>query len=306
MDELQRRHRSLAFVWAVQKKFNDDRGGYLCALIAYYGFLSVFPLLLAAFTIAAYALSGNSSAIHTLEHHIGSYPIVGSAAAQLEGKSLQGSPVALLVGVLGLIWGAQGLAQAAQFTMDEVWNVPDRIRPGFASRLVRSLGWYGTFAIGALITTFISSLGSVLHWSGGPILSTLLAVAVDVGLFLTSFWILTPPGVAVKELVPGAVMAGAAWAILTGVGIGLVHMLAHSNSLYGTFAPVLGLLAFIYLMARVSILSIEVNAVLAGHLWPRSLDNSDLTEADRRQLVDLSNREARVEPDQAVAEAAAR
>jgi uncharacterized BrkB/YihY/UPF0761 family membrane protein len=45
-DGFQQRHRGPALVWAVQRKYNDDRGGQLAALVAYYGFLSVFPCLL--------------------------------------------------------------------------------------------------------------------------------------------------------------------------------------------------------------------------------------------------------------------
>lgn len=297
IDDLQRRWKVTSVVWAVQKKYSDDRGGYLSALITYYGFLSVFPLLLAAFTVVAYVLKGDHSAVASLESHVGSYPIIGPAARQLQGKSLHGQPFALVIGVLGLIWGAQGLAQAAQFTMEEAWNLPNKNRPGFLPRTLRSFGWYLAFGLGVVISTFISSVGTWMHWAGGDILSTLAAVVFDIGLFLVSFWILTPPGIALKDMAPGAVLAGIAWAILTGVGVGLVHLLAHSNSLYGTFTPVLALLGFIYLMARISILGIEANVVRARHLWPRSLDNENLTRADLTQLEQLAGKEERIPPE---------
>ncbi len=298
LDELQRRWRITAFLWAVQKKYSDDRGGYLSALITYYGFLSVFPLLLAAFTVVAYVLSGDHSAISTLEKQVGGYPIIGPAARQLQGKTLHGQPFALVIGVVGLIWGAQGLAQAAQFTMEEAWNQPNKNRAGFVGRTVRSFAWYAVFGLGVVISTFVSSVGTWMHWAGGDILSTLVAVVFDAGLFLASFWILTPEDLAVKDLVPGAAVAGIAWAVLTGVGVGLVHLLAHSNSLYGTFTPVLALLGFIYLMARISILCIEANVVRARGLWPRSLNNENLTRADLVQLEQLAGKEERVKPEQ--------
>jgi uncharacterized BrkB/YihY/UPF0761 family membrane protein len=286
----------------VQKKYSDDRGGYLSALITYYGFLSIFPLLLAGFTVVAYVLSGDQSAVRSLENHVGSYPIIGPAAHQLAGKSLHGQSLALIIGVLGLIWGAQGLAQAAQFTMEEAWNLPNKNRLGFVPRTIRSFGWYAAFGLGVVISTFISSIGTWMHWSGGPALSTLVAVVFDIGLFTVSFWILSPPGVGVRDLLPGAVVAGNAWAILTGVGLGLVHLLAHSNSLYGTFAPVLALLGFLYLMARISILCIEANVVKARHLWPRSLNNENLTAADLTQLEQLAGKEERIPPERVKAE----
>lgn len=298
IDRLQRRWRVTSFLWAVQKKYSDDRGGYMAALVTYYGFLSIFPLLLAAFTIIAFVLSGDKSAAHSLDAHISSYPIVDKIAPGLSKGTLHGSTIALVVGVLGLIWGSQGLAQAAQFTMDEAWNVPNKTRPGFVSRTVRSFGWYLAFGIGALVATSVASLGQALHWAGGDVLSTLAAFVVDIGLFLLSFWILTPDGIAVRDLVPGAIGAGAAWAILTGVGIRLAQLLSHSNPAYGSFATVLGLLALIYLNARITIYCIEANVVRARRLWPRSLTSNNLTEADLRQLDGLAGKEERIEPEQ--------
>ncbi|HEX4864005.1 MAG TPA: YhjD/YihY/BrkB family envelope integrity protein, partial [Acidimicrobiales bacterium] len=258
IDSWQQRYRGLAFGYAVQKKFSDDRGGYLAALITYYAFLSIFPLLLAVFTVVAYVLAGDKSAISTLEKHIGSYPIIGTAAQQLKGAKLHGSPLALVVGVGGLLWGATGLAQSIQFAMDEAWNIPAKDRPGFVDRLWRTFAWYAVFGLGIVASTFVAALGSWLHWSGGIILSTLGALVLNVALFLVSFWLLSP-SVAVRDLLPGAIVAGAVWTFLTGIGIGLTHKLAHSNALYGTFGPVLGLLAFLYLGARITMYSVEAN-----------------------------------------------
>jgi len=298
IDETQRRSRPASFLWAVQKKYSDDRGGYLAALVTYYGFLSIFPLLLAAFTVIAYVLSGDKSAAHSLQSHIQSYPIIDKIAPGLSKGTLHGSPLALVVGVVGLIWGSQGLAQAAEFTMEEAWNIPNKTRPGFVSRTLRSFGWYGAFGILALIATSVSSLGKAFHWVGGPILSTALSFLVDVVLFLVSFWILTPSKIPFRQLVPGAIGAGAAWAILTGVGVSLTSKLAHTNPMYGSFATVLGLLALIYLNARITIYCIEANVVKARRLWPRALTSENLTEADLRQLDQLAGKEERIEPEE--------
>ena len=296
LDAWQRKRPVTAFLWAVQKKYSDDRGGYLSALVAYYGFLSVFPLLLAVFTIIAYVLASDHSAAATLENHIRSYPIIDKIAPGLTKGTLHGSPAALVVGVLGLLWGSQGLAQATQFTMDQAWNVPNRVRPGFLSRTARSFGWYLAFGTGVIVATFVTSLGQALHWAGGDVLSTVASVFVDIGIFVVSFRILTPSGVSTRDLLPGAVVAGTAWAILTGVGVSLTAHLAHSNPMYGSFATVLGLLALIYLNARITIYCIEANVVHARRLWPRSLSVGDPTSADERQQHDLTAREERLRP----------
>lgn len=302
LDAFQRRYRMTAFVFGVLKKFGDDHGSYLAALITYYAFISIFPLLLAAFTVVAYALSGDKTAITALERHVGSYPIIGPAADQLAGQSLKGSPAALVIGVLGLVWGAMGLAQAAQHSMNQAWNVAGRDRRPFGIRLLRGVAWYVVFGLGIAASTFVTSLGSIFNWSGGPALSGLLALLINVGLFALSFRILSPAAASMRDLMPGAIFGGAVWTLLTGVGVGLAHTLAHSNALYGSFAPILALLAFLYLSARLTLYGIEANVVKAQRLWPRSLTNRDLGPADKVQLAGLAKREERVERQTVVVE----
>jgi YihY family inner membrane protein len=284
IDAFQQRHRVTAFLFGVQKKYSDDRGGQLAALVTYYGFLSIFPLLLAAFTIVAYVLAGDTHAISTLESHLGNEPILGQAARDLRGKQLHGSPLALVVGVAGLIWGAMGLAQVAQQTMNDAWNVPRRDRTGFRTRMLRGLGWYVLFGV-----------GSVMGWAGGTSVSALAAFAINEVIFVVSFWVLSPPAASRRQHLPGATFAAVMWTVLTGVGTGLTHKLAHTNPLYGSFGSVLGLLALLYLAARLTIYGIEANVVLARRLWPRSLTNHRLSDADKEQLVSLARREERVE-----------
>ena len=49
----------MRFVAAVIKKFSDDQAGQLAALISYYGFVSLFPLLLVFVTILGFVLQGD-------------------------------------------------------------------------------------------------------------------------------------------------------------------------------------------------------------------------------------------------------
>ncbi len=46
LDGLQRRNRAVGLIVAVIYKYADDQGGYLAALIAYYGFVPLLLLLL--------------------------------------------------------------------------------------------------------------------------------------------------------------------------------------------------------------------------------------------------------------------
>jgi hypothetical protein len=68
-------------------------------------------------------------------------------------------------------------------------------------------------------------------------------------------------------------------------GAYLIHHYLHSDSVYGVFATVLGLVAWLYLAAEITVYCAEINVVLARLLWPRSVIQPPLTEADRASLA---------------------
>ena len=59
----------------------------------------------------------------------------------------------------------------------------------------------------------------------------------------------------------------------------------HTDSVYGVFASVLGLLAWIYLAAEIAVLAAETKVVLARQFWPRAIVQPPLTAADRAVLA---------------------
>jgi membrane protein len=180
------------------------------------------------------------------------------------------------------------------YANDQVWNIPYPDRRSKVPAMAYGLAWYAIFGLGAIASTFLNSLSSVLNWGpAGPYLAALPALVVNVALFTVSFRLLSPAVASLRALVPGAAVAGLIWTVLNGVGVGLTHRLAHANPLYGSFAGVLGLLAFIYLTARLTLYCAEANAVAAEGLWPRSLLTDTPSDADRRQLTSMARRENR-------------
>jgi uncharacterized BrkB/YihY/UPF0761 family membrane protein len=138
VDAFQQGHRVPGFAFGVIKKFGDDRAGSLAALVAYYTFLAVFPLLLLLVTILGFFASHNSDFQHRLvDSTLAEFPIIGDQIAR-NVNSLQATGLGLVVALIGLAWGSLGFTQAAQHAMAEVWNVPGVDRPGFFPRLARS------------------------------------------------------------------------------------------------------------------------------------------------------------------------
>jgi YihY family inner membrane protein len=300
VDTFQQDHRPAAFGFGVIKKFGDDRGGSLAALITYYGFLAVFPLLLLLTTVLGFLMDKNSHARQTiLTSALRDFPIVGDQLAKSV-HPLKGSPVGLIVGLLGLVWGSMGISQAAQYAMAEIWNIPGEHRPGFFPRLVRSLMLLGVLALGVVLTAAIVSLGAWAPLGGfGRVLVPLVSVALNVSLFVLGFRVLTP-AIATRDLLPGAIVGGVGWSILQVVGALLVgHNLRHASQVYGYFASVLGLVSWLYLSAQLALYASEINVVRARRLWPRSIVQPPLTEADKRTLDNIAEQGKR-RPEQEV------
>ncbi|MDQ1413609.1 MAG: hypothetical protein QOE07_2197 [Acidimicrobiaceae bacterium] len=284
LDGFQKRHRRLALVVGLFKKYGDDRGGYLAALIAYYGFLSLFPLLLLFYTATSYILPHYPEAQRSLTNSvIGEFPVIGPQLRENAGHPLHGSSLALVFGLLGLAWGALGVSQILQETMYQVWDVPRRIRPKFVTRIVKGLLLFGLLGVGVAGTTVVSSLGSVLNWGPfGSVLAALPAAVVNIGVFYCMFRILSPPDIKGGAVLPGAVMAGIGWQVLQTVGVNLVsHQLRHASQVYGVFGFTLALLSFLYLAGQLTVYSAELNVVKARHLWPRSILPEDEAQAAR-------------------------
>jgi uncharacterized BrkB/YihY/UPF0761 family membrane protein len=157
------------------------------------------------------------------------------------------------------------------------------------------------FGLGVVATTALASLPSL----GGhtPLfgLANLAApAAVNAGLFLVAFRVLTPRQVPTGQLLVGAAVAGVLFTLLQAVGGYLVgHNLKHAQAVYGFFAIVLGLMSWLFLSAQVTLYGAEVNVVRARRLWPRSILQPPLTDADQRALIDLAKQEER-RPEQAI------
>src|SRR5947209_450917 len=289
LDRLQRRNRVVGVVIAVFYKYADDQGGYLSALITYYGFVSLFPLLLLMTTGLGVILAGRPDLQQQVLHStLSQFPIIGSQLHQPEG--LSGGTVAVLVGILGALYGGLGVGQAVQNAMDSLWAVPRNKRPNPIRSRLRSLLLLVVLGSAAVTATGLSAMGRATGGLGivGEIGATLAAIAINGLICLVAFRVTTARQLTYRQVWPGALAAAVIWQILQRFGAGYVaHTVKSSSATNSVFALVLGLLAFLFLVSSTLVLCAEINVVLVERLYPRSLltpfiDDADLTEADRR------------------------
>jgi YihY family inner membrane protein len=287
--------RRFSFVVAVLKKFSDDQAGQLAALMSYYAFVSLFPLLLILVTILGFVLKGDLGEQHRiLRGTLEQFPLIRD---QLALHPLKGSALGLLVGAVGSLLAGMGITNAAQTAFNRIWSVPFKHRPNFLFVRLRGLGMLailGTLAIAA--TAAAGFVGVASHSAPAVAAGILIAFALNLAVFLIAFKLLTAADVAWRDLLPGALVAAVLWELLQHLGgFYLDHELRRTGPLYGVFALVLGLLAWLYLGAQLTILAAEVNVVRLRRLWPRSFLNDPLLPADRRALTESAETEERVE-----------
>jgi membrane protein len=291
LDRFQQRHPAAGFPLAVIYKFVDDQGNYLAALITYYGFISLFPLLLLLTTILGFVLRGNPDLQRQiLDSTLSQFPVIGDQLKTSGG--LTGSGFGLAVGIAGSLYGGLGVANAVQNAMNVAWGVPRNERPNPLTARVRGLLLLLTVGLGVLATTVLSALSASAGSYGADVgsglrtLISLASVLINSGLFLLAFKVATARDVTVRQIAVGALLAALAWQALQLLGTAYVgHVVKHASVTNSVFALVLGLIAWIYLASVALVLCVEVNVVRAHRLYPRALltpftDDVELTAAD--------------------------
>ncbi|HTZ86441.1 MAG TPA: YihY/virulence factor BrkB family protein [Solirubrobacteraceae bacterium] len=295
LDRRQQQTPGIRFVAAVYKKFGDDQAGQLAALISYYAFVSIFPLLLVFVTVLGFVLQDHPDDQEKIIHGtLGQFPVLSDT---LKLHSLKGSGLALAIGIVGALLAGMGVTNAAQNALNQIWHVPYKSRPNFLFARLRGLGLLATFGTLTIVSTAAAGfVGASSHGALPVLAGILLAFVVNLILFMSAFKLLTAIDLGVRELLPGVVVAAILWQLLQHLGGYYIdHGLKHTQPLYGFFAVVLGLLAWLYLGAQLVIFAAEINVVKARRLWPRSFFSEPLLDADKRALTSSAEVEERVD-----------
>jgi membrane protein len=289
-DRYQQRHKAWAIPMAVIRKFGNDQAGNLAALIAYYAFFSIFPLLLVFTTILGFVLQGNNTLYQDVQRSVlGHFPGI-----DLGHHELTGSVPALVIGILGSLWGGLGVTNAAQNAFDRVWAVPFKDRPDFVHSRLRGL--LLLMCLGVLFVASAVATGIVTSVFSGPLAKIggyAITLALNFGLYVTAFRFLTAAVIPNRCLWLGAGVAAVFLTILQFVGTIYVSHVSHQTNIYGTFATVIGLLVWLHLLAQMTLYAAEINVVAVRKLWPRSLMGPPDAPADQETLTALAKVEER-------------
>jgi membrane protein len=285
VDDKQKRSTRVAIAVATFKKYSEDRSSNMAAMVAFWGFFSIFPLLIVLVTCLAWLLPA-SDKTSVLGHVAKMLPLLDPSTV----SGLGGSWWVLVIGLLTALWSGTGVVRTLQFAFDSVWEVPYHDRIGLAQQTLRSVWVLATIGLGLVLTTLVSGVvvGSAngIHLGVvGRIGGYVLAAALDIGIFVAAFRILTPRVDSVSEVLPGALLAGISFFILQELSALIVsHYVQNAQATYGQFATVITILWWFYIQAVITLLGAQLNVVLRCDFYPRSLADAPSTQADRRVL----------------------
>jgi len=285
LDHYQQRHRKTGIAFATVKKFSDDQSSSLASMIAFWAFFSIFPLLLALVTILGYVLPASTR--ESVLNHVASYfPLLDPSTVH----GLSGSWWPVVFGLATALWSGTAVTRTTEQAFNAVWEIKKVDRPGFVDKLKHSLLALVTIGLGLVLSVVISSLamgsssGVAVSW-WQRLLGYLISIALDVGIFLAAFRLLTAKEVGIRDVLPGALLAGIAFFVLQEISSFLIsNRLQSAQSVYGTFATVIVMLWWFYLQAQITLLGAQLNVVLKERLYPRSLVGGPETWADRRAI----------------------
>lgn len=273
LNRLQKKNHASAFIVAVIKKYNDDNAGRHAVLLTYYSFLSIFPLLLILTTIVDSVSRSNAHIRSIVIKGLTNYfPLLGSQLSA-HVHEIHATGIALVTGLLFILYGTKGVANAFTNGVQNIWEIPDSHRDKFPKTLYKNLPLVLFGGVGLIVASVLASLTSS---AGKGTDFRVLAVAINLFILFWLFRLLLdlslPRHVSFKETRAGA--AAAAIGLVTLQIIGgyvLAHELKHLSALYSYFAVTLGLLFWLYLQSQVLYYAIEVAIVSSRKLWPRDL-----------------------------------
>jgi membrane protein len=267
MDRLRARFSWFDRVMRAQERYNDTKGDFYAAGITYFTIFALFPLLMVGFAIGGFVLASRPELLDSVEHSIKS-SVSGDLGEQL--IKLMDSAIAsrTSVGIIGLAtaaWAGLGWMANLREALSQMWGHQRGEPPGFLRMKLSDLLALVSAFVAIVITIALTALGNgtvmrnVLDWLGIPDFPTLgvilrvasLLVAVFVSWLLFTWIIARLPreSVSFRSAARAGLLAAVAFEVFKQVAsIYLKSVLTGPAG--ATFGPVLGLMVFAYVTAR--------------------------------------------------------
>lgn len=258
------------------ERFRLHRTGRNSALVAHYGFLSVFPLMLVFTTVLGFVLQDNEELQQRIiDSVLANFPIIGSELEQ-DPSLLRGSVTLLVVGLLTALWAGLKAFNVLQMALDDIADVPLAQRPNALKARLQSLiaiVVIGAAQIGAAMLTGLVS-ATRTEW-GSRVWLLLGTLAINTLVLGATYHWLSTRRPKPRQWWPGAVFGGVAFTVFQVAGATLMtRAIVRANPIYGSFATVIGLMFWMGLHSMAALLGAEMNTVLPIRKYDDRLDRA--------------------------------
>jgi membrane protein len=271
---------------AVQKRYKADGADPFAAAIGFFAFLSLFPLLLLAISVAGFLLDDPADQVAVATAITEAIPGFEAAAEGgegvtelIEGVVEQRGTIGLVGAVILLLSGLR-VVNAAMIATRVVFR--GAVQSGVMAKVrqVLALLGLGALALAGVAASSIAATGlGALPAPLAVVISLGITFVFDLVLFLGAYRLLSPTSaVPARSLVPGAILAAIGWTTLKVAGASYVgNQVESANALYGTLGGIIALMLLFYLAGRLYLYGAELTAVrherVHGELQPPADDD---------------------------------
>jgi membrane protein len=267
LDRLRARYGWFDHVMRAQERYNDSKGDFYAAGITYFTVFAIFPLLMVGFAIAGFILARQPDLLADIEERIRSAVSgdVGQQLIDLMDSAIESRTSVGIIGLVAAAWAGLGWMANLREALSQMWGLFRHEPPGFIrtklSDLVAMVGLFAAIVVTIALTVLgssdlmqrvLESLGlqdvpgvSIALWVTSLLVSVLVA-------WLLFTWIiarLPRESVSVRSSVWAGLMAAVGFEIFKQLGSIYLQSVVHGPA-GATFGPVLGLMVFAYITAR--------------------------------------------------------
>ena len=279
--------------WSLIKRVSDeadaDDADIVAAGLAFYGFLGLFPALLAV--VSLYGLVSDPIAIQNAIYSVArSLPAAARDAvigelSNFVARDSRSLSLSMILGLLAVLWSASSAMSVLVRSINVAYDIPERHsflkRRGVAVLFTLS-GMLGLFVL-IPIVTLLPKLLILFHIGGTVVLLRWPAMALIAWLtfgVLYRYAAQKSPLPRLREVLPGATVAAFLWVVLCGLYSAYVEYFTSFSSTYGALTGVIVLQFWLYVSALIVVYGAELNAELMRQPWATEQQELPLSTAD--------------------------
>lgn len=246
---------------AIVEEFKTENISFMAGSIAYYAFVSMFPLLLLALLVAS--IVGGQAFADTVLGLTKQY-LTPAAQGMVTQSITQASNAASfsIIGIVALLWSVLKVFRGLDVAFSSLYHSPgqnsifDQVKDGLVV-----LGGIVVAVVAMVAASAVVAFLPTLPYVG--VLSFVFLILALTIAFLPIYYVFPDEDLTVRDVIPGTIVAAIGWALLQGL-FRVYASYSSTSELYGAIGGIILLVTWLYFGALILLLGAAVNVVLSG------------------------------------------